>query len=306
MLEQAIAHTVERLPRSVVARVAKRYIAGEDLPAALNVIERLSAERCLGTIDILGERSESVEQTIEMRRAYQEALRQLAGRELPSGVSVKLTSLGLHLDPDLCRDHLQQILETADEAGRFVRVDMEESAYTQDTLDMVIEQRRNGRRVGAVIQARLRRSSRDLARLAAEKIPVRLVKGIYLEPSNIAFTDFREVQEAYLRLMVQAVEAGVPLAVASHDDLLVRRAADLARASGLSGPQFEFQVLLGVRPQLRRDLVAAGHRVRVYVPFGREWFLYSTRRLRENPRIAWLIARALFQRGDTGLSGLPS
>lgn len=291
MLDKAIARSVRILPRPLVARVARRYIAGEDLGSAVAAIQELAGEGCAATMDVVGEHITSVEAAAQMREAYKDALRAIAGNSLPSGVSVKLTSLGLRTDYDLCRRNLHEVLATGSQVGRFVRVDMEESVYTDATLDLVVEAHRQGRRVGAVIQARLRRSPEDVARLAAEGVPIRLVKGIYLEPPDMAITGFEQIRGAFLRLLEQLLEARVDLAIATHDDMLVARSLDLLGAS--THQSYEFQMLLGVRPELRRRLVAAGHRVRVYVPFGKDWFAYSVRRLRENPRMAMLIARAL-------------
>jgi proline dehydrogenase len=255
---------------------------------------QLAEEGCTGTLDILGEKVASEAAAQRTREAYQEALQAVAERRLRSGISVKLTALGRGLDDDLCRRNLSQILATAAELGRFVRVDMEESSQVPATLDLVLEAHRQGRRIGAVLQARLHRSPQDAARLAAEGVPIRLVKGIYLEPASIAHTSFGDIQAAFLRLLEQLVASRSHIAIATHDHVLLRRAIELVRQAGLSPSRYEFQMLLGVRPELRRQLVEAGHPVRVYVPFGPDWFPYSVRRLQENPRMARDIAQTLF------------
>jgi proline dehydrogenase len=294
VLDRAIARSVRVLPRRLVGRVASRYIAGEDLPSALATIERVGHEGCVATLDVLGEHISSADEAGRMREAYEAALAGVAERALPSGISVKLTSLGLGLDRELCRANLERVLGTAARLDRFVRVDMEESIHTGATLDLVVDARRRGFRVGTVIQARLHRSRDDVARLVAEDVPVRLVKGIYLEPEAIACTGDQEIRQAFICRLEQLLRARGDVAIATHDDVLVERALALLRDAGLPAGRSEFQMLLGVRPELRRRLVAAGNRVRVYVPFGRDWFAYSMRRLQENPRMATLVARAMF------------
>lgn len=286
---------VPRLPRALVGRVARRYIAGEHLEDALGVVGRLATgEGCLATLDVLGEHVHTRDDALEMTAAFEEALRALQAQDLRCGVSVKLSSLGLAVDEGLCRDNLQRVLEAAGAAGRFCRVDMEESTTVDRTLDLVEAARADGHRVGTVLQARLFRTPRDLERLIAAGIPVRLVKGIYLEPPEIAHTGFREIQRAFLLLLERALGAGLDFAIATHDDRLLEEARRLLDARSPGAGPAEIQMLLGVREDLRRALRAEGRRVRVYVPYGRDWFAYSSRRLQENPRMATQITKAVF------------
>lgn len=283
------------LPRPLVGRVARRYIAGADLVDALRTVAALAdQEGCVATLDVLGEHLRTAADAHVMTEAYCQALEGIARRGLPCGVSVKLSSLGLALDRALCEANLELVLEAAEGAHRFVRIDMEEAPTVDATLQLVTIARARGRRVGTVLQARLRRTPEDLARLIEAQVPVRLVKGIYLEPAAIAYTGYREIQDAYLRLLEQAVRGGLETAIATHDDRLVREAtALLATGLGEAGG-YEFQCLLGVREDLRRRLRTEGHRVRVYVPYGKDWFAYSVRRLQENPRMATQVTKALF------------
>jgi proline dehydrogenase len=274
----------------MVHRVAKRYIAGERLDDALVTVRRLAASGCVATIDILGEHITSREQAQATREAYKEALVRLDAEALPSGISAKPTALGLGIDPAFCLANLEDLAERAAEHGRFLRVDMEESTYTGATLDLVDELHRRHRNVGAVVQARLRRSGADIERLLPRGISVRLCKGIYEEPPDIAFQDFQEIRESYLRLLDPLLAAGCFVGVATHDPFLVDQALRLVERHGVPADGFEFQMLMGVGEPLRARLVAAGHRVRVYVPYGRDWFGYSMRRLQENPRMARQIA----------------
>lgn len=290
MLSRLLARSVTLLPRGVVARIAARYIAGEDLAAAVHAARHLIDEGCAVTLNNLGENINTSADAEVMRDDYLASLRAVAGNKLRGGISVKLSGLGLGLDPELCRRQLDQILQAARDEGRFVRVDMEESRWTDATLDLVVDARRRGHRVGTVIQARLRRSADDTERLIKEDVPIRLVKGIYVEPESIAFTSEQDIRAAYGRLLARLLDARADTAIATHDDELVGLALSLIR----SDERVEFQQLLGVRPKLRRRLIAEGHRVRVYIPFGKDWYGYSTRRLMENPRMALLITRAVF------------
>jgi proline dehydrogenase len=299
MLSRLLARSVTLLPKGVVARIAGRYIAGEDLATAVHAARHLCDEGCGITLNNLGENINSPADAEAMRDDYLASLRAVADNKLRGGISVKLSGLGLGLDPELCRSLLDQVLEAAREAGRFVRVDMEESRWTDATLDLVVDARRRGHRVGTVIQARLRRSPDDIERLIKEDVPIRLVKGIYVESEAIAFTSQQDIRAAYGRLLSRLLEARADIAIATHDDELVGRALSLLQPDARA----EFQQLLGVRTKLRQRLIAEGHRVRVYVPFGSDWYGYSTRRLTENPRMALLITRALFLPEREGPAG---
>ena len=292
--DRALAGLVPVLPRRLVGRVARRYIAGPQLADALETVRTLAdTDGCVATLDVLGEHVHTAGDAQAMTDAYRAALGGIQEQGLPCGISVKLSSLGLGLGRGLCAANLDRVLETAASASRFVRIDMEEASTVQPTLDLVVSAHAQGRRVGAVLQARLRRTPEDLQRLIEARVSVRLVKGIYLEPARIAYTGFDEIQEAYLRLLEQALQGGLTVAVATHDDRLVREAVRLLRQHSGGGGDHELQLLLGVREDLRRGLRAEGWRVRVYVPYGRDWFAYSLRRLQENPRMATQIAKAM-------------
>jgi proline dehydrogenase len=277
-----------------VRRVAGRYIAGSRVEDALDAVRALAAQGCVATVDILGEHVRRPAQARSMVDAYEDLLARLEHAVLPAGISVKPTAVGLALDPALCLANLRRLAAAAARKRRFLRVDMEESTWTSATLDLVVALHEDHPNVGAVIQARLRRSEADLQRLTASRISVRLCKGIYLEPPGIAFTDFTEIRERYLRLLDQLLEAGCFVGIATHDAFLVDQALRLVERHG--SPAFEFQMLMGVREALRAGLVAAGHRVRVYVPYGEDWYGYSVRRLQENPRMATQVALDLLGR----------
>jgi proline dehydrogenase len=210
---------------------------------------------------------------------------------LDSNVSVKLTALGLNLDYDVCRADLRVVVEDAASRGNFVRIDMEDSSTTDDTLRLYRELREEGYdNVGVVLQAMLRRTYDDIAGLADLKPNVRLCKGIYVEPPEVAYQDFEEVQASYVGALEALLDAGSYVGIATHDEWLLDEGRRLVAEHGLSRAEYEFQMLLGVRPRLGDELVREGHRLRIYVPFGRHWYAYSLRRLQENPKIAGYIA----------------
>jgi len=291
IIDKAIANSVPVIPRPIVRRISGRYMAGETLEEAISTVKRLNEEGCVATLDVLGEFITDEKDAAATLEHYERVVDALDEHDLESGISVKLTGLGLDLDEDLCRRNLEKIVVYAGERGRFVRVDMEDSARTAQTLEIVLEMRERYENTGAVVQAYLRRSLKDVLRLAEAGVSVRLCKGIYVEPREIAYKGFDTVRQNFVLLMEDLMKADVYVGVATHDEYLVWHALRLAHQLGLTRDQYEFQLLLGVDDQLRRILVNAGHKVRVYVPFGEDWYEYSTRRLKENPKIARYVAK---------------
>jgi proline dehydrogenase len=289
ILDRVIATSVPLIPRPVVRRVSSRYIAGTTLQDAMPVIRDLNRQGCAATVDVLGESSTSREQVVAVVREYKRVLDAIVEDGLDSGISVKPTAFGLNLDRDLCRESLEQIIVYAAERDRFVRIDMEDSPYTSATIELVLDFHERYRNTGAVIQAYLRRSVKDVERLAEVGVSVRLCKGIYEEPRRLAYKNFEVVRANYVLLLETLLQAGCYVGVATHDEYLVWHALRLVR--GLPRDRYEFQMLLGVDEPLRRILVEAGHRMRVYVPYGQDWYAYSTRRLQENPKIAGYVAK---------------
>jgi proline dehydrogenase len=211
--------------------------------------------------------------------------------DLESGISVKLTGLGLLFDEELCRTNLEEIIEYAAERGRFTRVDMEDSPFTATTIQIVLDLHERHDNVGAVIQAYMRRSLQDVVRLVEAGVTVRLCKGIYDEPRRIAYKNFHTVRHHYVVLLEELLRGGVYVGIATHDEHLVLHALRLIHQLKMPDDRYEFQMLLGVDEELRSILVESGYKVRVYVPFGKEWYEYSTRRLQENPKIARYVAQ---------------
>jgi len=281
-------------------RMARRFVAGETLPEAITVVETLNTQGLLATLDHLGE---NVTGEIEARDATAEILVLLNAIDasgIRSGVSVKLTQLGIDLSPALAAENLERIVARAAGIGRFVRIDMESSDYVQPTLDLFADLYQRYKNVGVVIQSYLYRSAEDVAWLVRMGASVRLVKGAYDEPQEVAYPDKADTDANYIRLMEhlfsdEAQANGVFPAIATHDTQLVDWAKDHSRRRGIPGDRFEFQMLYGIRSGLQRQLVAEGYRVRVYVPYGEHWWPYFMRRLAERPANLRFLVRNLLK-----------
>ena len=293
-LHRLVVRTLPLVPKAVVRRIASRYVAGETLEEALALVRSLNAEGCTATLDVLGEDVTQPDETEATVIAYQRALAEIAARGLDSNISVKLTALGLKLDPAHCRRQFSRIVETAKAHGIFVRIDMEDSPVTEETIRIFFEFRNVYEKVGIVLQAYLRRSAEDARRIAGVGGNVRVCKGIYVEPPSIAFQDREEIRKSYIELVDLLLSSGSHVGIATHDPLLVERALGVVGRLRLPKEAYEFQMLLGVAGTLRRRLVADGRRLRVYVPYGDAWYAYSVRRLKENPSIAGHVVKGLF------------
>ncbi len=270
-----------------------RYIAGTTLDDAVGVVERLNADGKLATIDVLGEEITREDEARAIAQAYRDVFDEIERKQLESNVSVKLTALGLGLSYDMCRANLEDVVRQAADDHNFVRIDMEDSSTTDDTLRLYRELREAGHEnLGVVLQAYLRRTLDDVHALADLQPNVRLCKGIYVEPQSIAFTDPDAIRANFMGCFDALLDAHAYVGVATHDEWLIGQALRIVGERGLARNDYELQMLLGVREQRASELVAAGHRLRVYVPFGEQWYAYSLRRLQENPAMAGTIARA--------------
>lgn len=302
VVNSLIVGTLPFVPKSLVRIFSSRYVAGETLEEALAVVRGLNREGCMATLDVLGEDVTRLEETEETVDEYVRALDTIAREGLDSNVSVKLTAFGLKIDPERCRRQLGRVLDAAARHDTFVRIDMEDSSVTEETIRIYFETRQRTEKSGLVLQAYLRRSREDAKRVAEYqgqgKGNVRVCKGIYVEPPDIAYQGREEIRDNYAALVDDLLEAGSYVGIATHDEVLVERALATIERLRLPREAYEFQMLLGVAGDLRRRLVAAGHRLRVYVPYGRSWYGYSMRRLKENPAIAGHIVRNLFSRRD--------
>jgi proline dehydrogenase len=291
VLNSAIVRLLPAVPKPIVGRLSSPYIAGPSLSDAMRVVGRLNAKGKMATVDVLGEEIAGLDEARALAGQYDDVLASIDEAGYDANVSVKLTGFGLDLDLDVCRSNLETVVADAAERGNFVRIDMEDATTTDRTFVLYRDMRAAGySNLGVVVQAYLRRTFDDLEGLEN----VRLCKGIYVEPVEIAYRDYEEVRANYVRCLERLVAQGSYVGIATHDEYLIREA--LRIVSGLPRDRYEFQMLLGVRPDRADELVADGHRLRVYVPFGTQWYEYSVRRLQENPRMAGYVARDLMRR----------
>ena len=293
--DRLIAATIPIVPKPLVRVVAGPYIAGETIADMIRVIESLNRDGLMAASGILGEFVTRREESEEAVRDYKQTLDEIAARKLDSNIHIKPTHLGLKLDNEFCYRNIRAILEHAKSHGNFVRMDMEDSPTIEDTLELFFRLRKDFDNVGCVIQARMRRSHGDVRRLADVGANVRLCKGVYLQPRKIAYTDRAIIQENYVMLLDELLSAGCYVGIATHDELLVWEAYRLVDRLGLEPHQYEFQMLHGVERELRKIVRAAGHRLRVAVPYGPNWYPYSIRRLRKNPAIAGYVLKSIFK-----------
>lgn len=310
LFDRLIVAGLPLVPKFVVGKIAARYVAGEILDDAVRAIRELEEEGAVCTVDILGEEVEeraTAETAVEQYFRVLDAIRE---HDLPCNISVKPTQLGLEIDEDFCRDNYVRLVEKAAAQDCFVRLDMEDRTTTDATLRIyrhlherfgTVDPSSHGRddgkdaRVGVVFQSYMRRTLRDVGELPETGADVRLCKGIYIEPRKDAWKGYDVVRLNFVAALRKLFEQGVYVGIATHDEYLICAAVALIDELGVPKDRYEFQMLLGVEPRLRRILLGEGHRLRVYVPFGRDWYLYSTRRLRENPKLAGHVARAMLR-----------
>ncbi len=318
VFSRVVGWSLPLMPPPLVRWAAAPYVAGDEPADALDCAAALNRRGFAGTLALLGEEVESQELAAEGTERYLDLIDALADRGLDCNVSVKLTLLGLKISRGLCREHLFRLVRRAESRGAFVRIDMEDHTCTTATLDLYREavaasrtraaaggptgSGAGGDAVGVVLQAYLHRTFADIAALP-ERANVRLCKGIYVEPPSVAIRDRGEVRRNFLASLEALFDRGAFVGIATHDDRLLRESAAMIERRGLAGDRYEFQMLLGVTEERRDRLAKARRRVRIYVPYGRQWYAYSTRRLRENPSIAGHVARAFFLRLMRGRPG---
>jgi proline dehydrogenase len=273
---------------------ARRFIAGETLEEALGAARALQNAGFLLTLDYLGESVRSFDEATNAAREYVKMLDAVVVSGIERNISLKLTQLGAGIDLATCVDNLRRIVDAAQQVDCFVRIDMENSPYTERTLEAFeILWQRHYRNLGVALQAALHRTEKDIQRMNELGARVRLVKGAYKEPPSVAYQKKAEVDDAFKRHTRTLLDAGTYPAIATHDPAMLNAACDYAAKQGIEFDRFEFQMLYGVRRDLQKKLVAQGHRVRVYVPFGKEWFPYFMRRLGERPANVWFVVRAI-------------
>jgi len=303
MFNKFIAAILPYFPKSFVWLFSKRYIAGKTVEDAIRVSKELNSQGIMVTIDILGEFIKNLDEAETNRKEYIELIERVEKEKISGNYSVKPTMFGLLLDKEVCYKHIREIVAKAASYNNFIRIDMEDSPCT----DMEIEIYRRlklefPKNVGLVLQAYMKRTLSDIQSLMDIHTPeaplnFRLCKGIYVEPAKIAYKGYDEVNQHFIEDIDFCLKNGIYPGIATHDKPVVEGAYKLIEKYNVPREKYEFQMLYGVTPELRKSITDKGHRMRVYVPFGEQWFGYSTRRLKENPKMAWLIIKAIFVRG---------
>lgn len=297
IINKIIVGTLPLVPKAIVRKFANRYIAGDKLEDAVVTAKRLNDNGIMGTIDVLGE---DVFNKDDARRAKNECLQVLEAidkHKLDANQSLKLTSLGLKVDYDFCMENLIEIISSAQSKNIFIRIDMEDSTCTADTISLFEESQKKFSNCGIVIQSYLRRSFADVEKLVKAGTNFRLCKGIYIEPEEIAYKDKQEVRDSYLRILRLMMENNCYVGIATHDEYLVEGAYRLIGELKKNNRQYEFQMLLGVRENLRDKILKDGHRIRIYIPYGTHWYQYSIRRFKENPQMAGYVLKSILSGG---------
>jgi proline dehydrogenase len=293
-INKIIISTLPFFPKKIVRVFANRYIAGDKLSDAIDTVTKLNSKNIVATMDVLGESIRDKKEAIKSKDESIEVLNEINKTDVNSNLSIKLTMLGLNIDFDVCLDLTTEILECAKSYNNFVRIDMEDSSVTNVTIKIYEEVRKKYNNVGLVLQAYLRRTEKDVLRLTEEKANFRLCKGIYIEPETIAYKGKQEIRDNYLKLLRLMFEKKAYVGIATHDDYLIDRAKKIITEFGLSKNEYEFQMLLGVRENLRDKIVSEGNKIRIYIPFGKRWYEYSIRRFKENPNVAGQVMKSIF------------
>ncbi len=296
LLDRLIVAGLPLVPRPVVRRFSRPYIAGPEIADAVRVTRQVNGQGACATLDVLGEYVRTEEDAWAAAKIYRDVLDAIEEHRLDANISIKLTQLGLKITRETCEKVVASLLEAAAEKGRFVRIDMEDSSCTTDTIELYGSLRGRFDNMGLVLQSCLRRTLDDLRHLAPGRPNLRLCKGIYIEPRAISWRDPEIIRSNYVLLLEEMLRAGCYVGIATHDERLVWEAQRLIHKLEVPADRFEFQMLLGVDEPLRRILLDAGYKVRIYIPFGRQWYAYSLRRLKENPRIAGYVFRGLLAR----------
>jgi proline dehydrogenase len=291
-----VVTTLPLVPKPLVRRIANRYIAGDKIEDAVRLVRQLNQKGMMATLDVLGEHISKKAEAEATAANYLNALEVIAREKLDSNISIKLTAFGLKLDFDFCLANVRRVVQRAYELNNFVRIDMEDSTCTTDTLRLYDILRQDFRNIGAVIQSYMRRALADIRSLMQDGKPtnIRLCKGIYVEPRTIAYKNRELINKNFTFLLTELMRKKAYVGIATHDERLVWDGMRLVDRLKLPRERYEFQMLLGVDEELRDTIVQAGHRLRIYVPFGKAWYAYSVRRLQENPQIAGYVIQNFF------------
>ena len=296
LLNRFIVFFMPVIPKFIVQLFAKPYIAGSKLKDAVKVTKELNTQNISTTIDVLGEDITRKDEATFTVQKYHEVLKAIKDEKLDANISVKLSAIGLKLDKEFCFENIESIIKKAAEYNNFVRIDMEDSSCTTDTIEVFNRVQKKYKNVGIVLQAYLRRTLADTDELVKTKTNFRICKGIYVEPHTIAWKDMDIINNNFALITETMLKNGSYVGIATHDEKLVWEGLRIVHDLGLKCDQYEFQMLLGVTEKLRKIIVDEGHRMRVYVPFGEQWYAYSTRRLKENPKMAGYIVKSIFQK----------
>lgn len=297
LFDNLVRYGMPFVPKPIVGKVAKRYVAGEEVSDAVRTIRELNGEGAMATVDVLGEEIHDPAKAEAAVEQYLGLLDTIASESLDANVSIKPTMLGLKIDEEMCRDHIGTIVRRAAKLDNFVRIDMEDHTCTDATLRIYRHLLAENGHVGVVLQSYLHRTVQDINDLLPLGPNIRLCKGIYRESRKIAWKQYETVRGNFIYTVDKLLEGGAYVGIATHDIHLVWAGMATVDRLGLEGKDYEFQMLYGVDPELRRIILDQGHRLRVYVPFGRDWYPYSMRRLRENPTVAHHVTRAMLGLG---------
>ena len=279
----------------VTRRVVDRFVSGEQLEDGLNAVKKVNSEGAIATLDHLGEEVTEPDKAMAATEVYLDAIDQINFNHVDTNVSVKPTQFGLKIDKKLCEENFTKIIERAKEYDNFVRMDMEDSDCTQDTLDVFKGLRKKYDNVGIVIQTYLYRSEKDLDEILELEGRIRLCKGAYKEPKEVAFPKIQQVDENFVKLMQKMLLSGIYHGIATHDERIIEITKEFAQKNNIPKDSFEFQLLYGIRTELQHKLVKEGYNVRIYIPFGREWYPYFTRRLAERPANLFFFLKNFFR-----------
>ena len=294
LLNKLIVTIVQFMPKKLVWKFSKKYIAGETLQDAVNLVKELNKKGILATLDLLGEAGKNKDEAIESKDEAKRVIDKIISEKLMANLSIKPTQMGLSIDSEFAYEQISELVAKVEEVNNFIRIDMEDSPYTTLTFDLLKRLREKYSRVGVVVQAYLKRSINDIIDLNKINTNYRLCKGIYLESQEIAYKKRKTIRENYLKLLEEIISSGNYVGIATHDEYLINESCKLIKKYNLSNDKFEFKMLLGVREDLKDKIVKDGYKIRIYIPYGKNWYNYSIRRLKENPTIAGYIFKNLF------------
>jgi proline dehydrogenase len=289
-----LVKSVQLLPENIVWLFSKKYIAGKTLQSAIETVKQLNSKGIFATLDVLGESINTKDEAIEAKRKALEVFDAILKNKLSANLSIKPTQMGLAIDKELAYQQILELVKSASDINNFVRIDMEDSPYTDLTIDVYKRIYEEYKNVGVVLQAYLKRTSNDTVLLNKIGTNYRLCKGIYIEPATIAYKDKQAIRDNFMKCLELMLKNGNYVGIATHDKYLIDKSYEMIKGLNIPKDKFEFQMLLGVREDLRDKINKDGYKIRIYVPFGEDWYRYSIRRLQENPQLAGHIVKEFF------------